>query len=309
MSPHTATPSFDFATASYSCQTILRPDASQIFANRAQRFRHLAEHHALADWLHYLGHLTQRQHEMMATLSNLPLPDTTVLEPACRHGMPPLNAASLLRPDAWRTTLQYLIDGLIADSPALAQERLCALREAPQQRLESLAAALLKGHPAPSDLPDLPLIAAALQAVWTAWAARIDPTSLTLLDTPEVCPCCGSLPVTSIVRTATDTTQINNLRYLHCGLCNTEWNVPRAVCTVCANDKRISYQQIDGSNGCVRAECCDACHSYLKLLMQEQDAGVDPVADDLATLALDLLVDEAGYSRSGPNLLLLGGAG
>jgi FdhE protein len=30
------------------------------------------------------------------------------------------------------------------------------------------------------------------------------------------------------------------------------------------------------------------------------------VADDLATLALDMLVDEAGYGRSGPNLLLVG---
>jgi len=32
---------------------------------------------------------------------------------------------------------------------------------------------------------------------------------------------------------------------------------------------------------------------------------LDPVADDLATLALDMLVDEAGYARSGPNLLLI----
>ena len=30
---------------------------------------------------------------------------------------------------------------------------------------------------------------------------------------------------------------------------------------------------------------------------------LDPTADDLATLALDLLVDEQGYARSGPNLL------
>jgi FdhE protein len=44
-------------------------------------------------------------------------------------------------------------------------------------------------------------------------------------------------------------------------------------------------------------------------VVQEKAPSVDPVADDLATLALDLLVDEAGYSRSGPNLLLLGGAG
>jgi FdhE protein len=32
------------------------------------------------------------------------------------------------------------------------------------------------------------------------------------------------------------------------------------------------------------------------------------VADDLATLSLDMLVDESGYARSGPNLLLVIGA-
>ena len=45
---------------------------------------------------------------------------------------------------------------------------------------------------------------------------------------------------------------------------------------------------------------------YLKIVYQEKDPNVDPVADDLATLALDMLVDEAGYERSGPNLLLIG---
>jgi FdhE protein len=49
-----------------------------------------------------------------------------------------------------------------------------------------------------------------------------------------------------------------------------------------------------------------ACKSYLKIVYAEK-AAVDPVADDLATLALDILVDEAGYSRSGPNLLLVPG--
>ena len=56
----------------------------------------------------------------------------------------------------------------------------------------------------------------------------------------------------------------------------------------------------------VRAETCDACKSYLKIVYQEKGP-VDPVADDLATLTLDILVDEAGYARSGPNLLLVPG--
>ena len=68
---------------------------------------------------------------------------------------------------------------------------------------------------------------------------------------------------------------------------------------------REALRELEGSNGAVRAETCDNCKSYLKIVYQEKDPYVDPVADDLATLALDILVDEAGFERSGPNLLLL----
>jgi FdhE protein len=42
---------------------------------------------------------------------------------------------------------------------------------------------------------------------------------------------------------------------------------------------------------------------------QEKDPMLEPMADDLATLALDLLVDEQGFQRSGPNFLLHPGSG
>ncbi len=41
------------------------------------------------------------------------------------------------------------------------------------------------------------------------------------------------------------------------------------------------------------------------MLYQARDMSVDPFADDLATLALDLLVAEAGWARHAPNPLLL----
>jgi formate dehydrogenase maturation protein FdhE len=40
------------------------------------------------------------------------------------------------------------------------------------------------------------------------------------------------------------------------------------------------------------------------ILYQEKDPLLDAMADDLATLSLDLLVDEQGFRRSGPNFLL-----
>jgi len=57
----------------------------------------------------------------------------------------------------------------------------------------------------------------------------------------------------------------------------------------------------------VKAETCGECHTYAKLLYQLQDTQVDPYADDLASLGLDLLVTEAGFARHAPNPLLLMG--
>ena len=59
----------------------------------------------------------------------------------------------------------------------------------------------------------------------------------------------------------------------------------------------------------MRAEACDECKSYLKIVFQDKDPNVDPAADDLATLGLDVLVDEQGFGRSGPNLLFHPGSG
>ena len=105
--------------------------------------------------------------------------------------------------------------------------------------------------------------------------------------------------------------EVGNLRYLHCALCNTEWNLVRVKCSACDATEGIGYRYLETGAGqpgpdAVRAETCEACKSYLKIVYAEK-APVDPVADDLATLALDILVDEAGYSRSGPNLLLVPG--
>lgn len=289
---------------------ILLPVAVSVFAERAERFRNLAAGHPLAGWLDFLGHLTDAQHDALQTLPPLaPIPDKQ-LEQAQRHRMPPLNAMAGERPAIWRDVLRRIIAALLPHAPESSLPLLTALATADTSRLEALADGLLHGEPDPAAAGELPLLAAALQVVWTAQAARLSATQLQKLDTPGVCPCCGSLPMASIVRLSLT---VNNLRYLHCSLCNTEWNAPRATCTACGNDKDVALQQIEDSqgkaDGKVRAETCDACMSYLKIVYQEKDPRVDPVADDLATLALDLLVDEAGYGRSGPNLLLVNAAG
>src|SRR5256885_831132 len=114
-------------------------------------------------------------------------------------------------------------------------------------------------------------------------------------------PVCGTLPVASIVR-ADERSQ--GYRYLHCALCATEWHLVRITCSQCQGTANIAYHSIEGAAEAVRAESCDECHTYRKILYQEKDPNVEPVADDLASLALDLLMSEAGYHRGSGNPLL-----
>ena len=57
----------------------------------------------------------------------------------------------------------------------------------------------------------------------------------------------------------------------------------------------------------MQVETCDDCGHYLKLMHGDRDPMADAVADDLASLTLDLLVSESGRQRHGVNLMLLFG--
>ena len=58
----------------------------------------------------------------------------------------------------------------------------------------------------------------------------------------------------------------------------------------------------------MQAETCDECGHYSKLIHADRDVMADAVADDLASLTLDLLVSESGKQRHGVNMMLLFGA-
>lgn len=290
---------------------VIAPLRGSIFADRARRFNALAEGHVLGDWLRLLGRLTQAQHEALQALRAVPLPDAGLLERARSHGMPPVPAQHWLRAEAWRGVLGEILAALKAsDVPDAVRQACNVLDGASEAQLEALADRILRTELYGEDAAQLPFVAAALQVYWTALASALGAERIPALDVPGVCPCCGSLPVASVVRIAAET---SNLRYLHCSLCNTEWNLVRVKCAACDATGKIAYRQIEGSGlrnaEAMRAETCDDCMSYLKILYQDQAPDGDPVADDLATLALDMLVDEAGYSRAGPNLLFVPGGG
>ena len=103
-------------------------------------------------------------------------------------------------------------------------------------------------------------------------------------------------------------------RYLHCWLCSAQWPVVRIKCSHCQQTKGIEYLSRQGNDSsqvtpaAVEVEACSACRRYLKIMHMERDVEVEPIADDLASVTLDLLVSEAGFERDGVNPMLLFGS-
>lgn len=284
---------------------LLLPHLKSIFDQRAQRLASLAKASSLAGWLDFVRVLTLAQHAIAQDLTAPPLPDAASLAAAKERRLPPLYALRNERPPVWRELLRRLIAEVLPHLPENALPLAEALAAADDNRLEALADGLLNGEPDPTAAGELPFIAAALQTLFTAQASLLGSAAQANPAAPGSCPCCGSQPLASIVRLG----EVNNLRYLHCSLCNAQWNLPRAVCSACGKDKDLALMHIEGGKDSQRAETCDACKSYLKIFWQDKDPHVEPLADDLASLALDLLVAEAGYLRSGPNLFLSNAAG
>jgi len=290
--------------ASGDAPRVLAPDAQDVFAHRARRFAQLAEGHPLGDYLRFMGRLAQAQQKALDAMPAVPVPDDAHESQSRQHGMPLVPAQSWPRDAAWRGALRAILNGVAPHANEAAAATLKALGAFDDAALEALADRVLRTELYGEHADKLPFVAAALQVYWTRLAARLG-AAVQPLDVPGVCPCCGALPAVSVIGASPE---LPGLRYLHCSLCGTEWHMTRAQCTACdAGESAVAYQHIEGDKGLVQAETCDVCKSYLKLVRRDKDASADPVADDLATLALDILVDESGFSRSGPNLLLVPG--
>lgn len=284
--------------------------ASTLFDERAQRLDSLAQGHAMGDYLRLLAALTRAQSQAYAARAAEAIP-ATQLESSRDYGMPPLSAQSHERTGAWQTDLRDIIRTMRAHAVNGAAAALAMLEEAAVDDLESLADRILAGTTLDADASVVPFVGAALQVYFTRLAESLDADVVSHCDVATICPVCATRPAASVVHIGAERA---NLRYLACALCSTEWHMTRVQCSTCQADKGLKYLSIDvegrsPQRTVARAEACDECKSYLKIFYQEHDAGVEPIADDLASLALDLLVDERGYARSGPNLLLHPGSG
>ncbi len=289
------------AFAHRSIPRIRLPDRTSVFLKRAQRLRALAQQglgQSIGEYLRLMAVLAEAQHNALATLevaspgSAAPSPDTLRAETAG------------VRFDArWQGILAALCEPIAGGSefPASVREICAGLHSSPLQALDKQAEALLGTDARALDAAAAPFVMAALQVCWTSRAAALTPAAVAAAGIPGLCPVCGTLPVASVVRVDQAS---QGYRYLHCPLCATEWHMVRVTCSQCQATDGITYHSIEGSSEAIRAESCDSCRCYRKIFYQEKDMGVEPVADDLASLALDLLMSEAGYHRASGNPLL-----
>jgi len=277
------------------------PRREDLFASRARRFQALAKNHTLGDFLHLMGHLARSQQEALDDFPPLQSPAPKYLDQCGRERLPPLGVLGWRRDPAWREGLLRILAAMEKQrlQPA-AREAIAALVQCGGDDLERYATGILAQDFSGVPAEVAPFVGAALQVYWTAMAADLGRQDLPRLERADLCPVCGSPPVAAIIRNGGNE---NGLRYLCCSLCSSQWHKVRGVCSKCNTGKDVTYYGIEGQPGPVTAESCDQCRTYLKIIKLENDPEADPLADDLAMLPLDLLMEQEGYGRYGINPL------
>lgn len=279
------------------------PDLAQVFVQRARRLEQLAAGHELEGFLRMVATLVSAQHAALAGLPPGALPGAAEIAKAKLARRPPLDPATWRRDDSWLAALTRIlvkVDRKLLPEPAV--KATSSLEAASSVELEALADRFLGGDVRAADAASIAFVAAALQVAWTRMAALMDKADLERGgESIGECPACGSPPLAGLV--SPGGTKFGH-RHLHCSLCATAWRFVRAKCVHCGSTEKISFRQLAGTSY-LRAECCESCKGYSKVFYAEKAKRLEPLADDLASLGLDVLVGEEGYART-PNPFVLG---
>jgi FdhE protein len=279
------------------------PDPARIFLRRAERFAALAPGHQLEPYLVLLSQITRAQHDIIATLPAPALPSAERLALAGDNTMPPISTGQIVLDE----TADRIFEALLT---TLAGAELADTSRAVLGNLEKLDRAARRAMMHAVILDEIPgdavaehvLAAAAVQVLFTQLAAQLDVETLQNVA-DGACPSCGGAPSASAI---VGWSGAHGTRFCTCSICATQWNVVRIKCLVCGSHDGIAYHSIDGGSETIMGETCESCSSYVKMLHQHKDAALDPVADDVASLALDLTLTKEGWTRASINPFLMG---
>lgn len=285
---------------------LAQPEERIVFQERANRLRQLAAESSIGDYLLVMAHVAEAQQAALLRYTTIPGAAKEQVDRAQAHGMPPLQATGWKRDGTWLAILADIVQHVQAqaempDAVKTICQNIIGEIATKTDSLEHLADALLARFDEGVDAARAPFVMAALQVYWTRLGINFPEGDLPIITPFGVCPCCGSLPVSSIVRIGGSR---DGMRYAICGLCSTEWHVVRVTCTHCEDTEKITYHSIEAGSEAIKAESCGKCNTYRKIFYQNKDQMVEAVADDLATLELDMLMGEEGFYRVSDNPFL-----
>lgn len=268
------------------------PSPKTLYIHRAERLKELAASSPFSEYLKFCATIAELQANIVKQKPvNIDLPN--ILDG--QH--PPLSIYNFTLPTFWQT---YLSDLLSSVTATTEQIRLVIeqLSQNSSEQLQVKANHLIKGEFNCVEGNEAMFIWSALSIYYSQLASQIKGKAVAeSTDKNWLCPVCNSMPVASIIQLGSN----NGLRYLHCSLCESEWYVPRIKCTCCDNMQDIQYFSLDKELSATKTECCDVCHSYLKILDQDKEPRIEVIADDIASLILDIKTEEEGFAKSGIN--------
>lgn len=105
------------------------------------------------------------------------------------------------------------------------------------------------------------------------------------------CPVCGGHPEFGVVLSSGE-------RQLICGRCQARWGFPAVACPFCQETSRDQLVSFATPDGTYRVTACRTCCHYVKALdSRHANRPVLPSLDTIATLPLDAVVMQKGFSN------------
>jgi FdhE protein len=259
--------------------------ATEAWARRRRRARHLVERHSFAaDLLRLYGALLDVQ------------------EPAFLKARDARPAPSSLAAYAADRVMGEVADATVTAGPA-------ALAAAVRDRLRDgepakLVGRWLAGERQPP-VDEYLARAAAAPVLEALGPAAGDACSGGLGE--GGCPRCGGLPQLSYLTDAGETL-VSGPRMLLCCRCGESWIHQRMTCAGCgeqATNKLPIFADAERFPH-LRADACERCRRYLITIDLRKEPEAVPVVDELVALPLDLYVKERGFTKIVSNLMAIG---
>ena len=137
------------------------------------------------------------------------------------------------------------------------------------------------------------LAQAALRPALRAWRRALVPLAEGVFWQRGSCFVCGAPAILGELRE-------DGARHLRCLQCGADWRIRRLHCPSCGNEDHASLRTLyeEGRRETRRVEACDRCRRYVKVIAATTATATELLAvEDLATIHLDVVAREHGYTR------------